>query len=88
MDCLLQRARQPGWRIWAENSPFDLKDQLKARGYRWNGDGCCGPSAWFIDVDDNTKEQELGFLRTEVYQRNLDPMVRRITAFERFSDRI
>jgi DNA polymerase-3 subunit epsilon len=31
---LLEAARAPTWRIWAENSPFDLKDLLKARGYR------------------------------------------------------
>ncbi|MBX3494513.1 MAG: 3'-5' exonuclease, partial [Parvibaculum sp.] len=35
---LLEGARAVSWRIWAENSPFDLKDVLKARGYRWNGD--------------------------------------------------
>jgi len=88
MDCLLEKARRPGWRIWAENSPFELKDELKARGYRWNGDGSSGPKAWYIDVDDSTKEQELGFLRSEIYQRDLELMVRRITAFERFSNRI
>ena len=36
MQKLLEKARRPSWRIWAENSPFDLKDVLKARGYRWN----------------------------------------------------
>jgi hypothetical protein len=24
-------ARQPTWRIWAQNSPFAVKDQLKSR---------------------------------------------------------
>ena len=46
MDRLLEKARRPGWRIWAENSPFELKDELKARGYRWNGDGRPNPKAW------------------------------------------
>lgn len=31
---LLENARRPSWRIWAENSPFDLKHLLRARGYR------------------------------------------------------
>ena len=35
---LLTRARQTTWRIWAANSPFEFKDLLKARGYRWNGE--------------------------------------------------
>ena len=29
---LLENARKATWQIWAENSPFDLKDLLKARG--------------------------------------------------------
>ncbi|WP_231867267.1 3'-5' exonuclease [Acetobacter malorum] len=41
LSALLQEARQPRWQIWAENAPFDLKDKLKARGYRWN-DGTDG----------------------------------------------
>ena len=56
MAKLLERARRPNWRIWAENSPFELKDQLKARGYRWNGDGTRNPRAWYIDVDDEAIE--------------------------------
>lgn len=36
MARLLQTARPPIWRIWAEGAPFGLKDILKARGFRWN----------------------------------------------------
>jgi DNA polymerase-3 subunit epsilon len=88
MDRLLEKARRPGWRIWAENSPFELKDELKARGYRWNGDGGPNPKAWYIDVDDNTKEQELAYLRKHIYQRDVELTLRPVTAYERFSDRI
>lgn len=87
MARLLERARRPSWRIWAENSPFDLKDALKARGYRWNGDGNPNPRAWYIDVDDEDKEQELSYLRTDIYQREIELLVRKITAYDRFSDR-
>jgi DNA polymerase-3 subunit epsilon len=87
MTRLLERARRPSWRIWAVNSPFDLKDVLKARGYRWNGDGNTNPRAWYIDVGDDVREQELTYLRTEIYQSEVDLPVRRITAYERFSDR-
>lgn len=60
MTRLLERARRPSWRIWAVNSPFDLKDVLKARGYRWNSDGNANnPRAWYIDLDDDVREQEL-----------------------------
>lgn len=84
---LLDRARQPTWRIWAEHSPFELKDALKARGYRWNAEGNSAPRSWFIDVDENAKAAELEFLRCEIYQRDVDLTVCRIDAYDRFSDR-
>jgi DNA polymerase-3 subunit epsilon len=84
---LLQRARTPSWRIWAENSPYDFKDILKARGYRWNGDGNGSPKAWYIDVENSEREAEVAFLRAEIYQRDVDISPRRIDAYDRFSDR-
>lgn len=87
MQKLLEKARRPSWRIWAENSPFDLKDVLKARGYRWNGDDNPNPRAWYIDVDDGLQDDEIAFLRKEIYLRDVELLVREITAFNRFSDR-
>lgn len=84
---LLDRARQPTWRIWAENSPYDLKDALKARGYRWNGDGNPNPRAWYVDVDDARREAEISFLRKEIYLREVELLVQRMDAYNRFSDR-
>ena len=84
---LLQRAREPTWRIWAENSPYDFKDILKARGYRWNGDGNGSPKAWYIDVEDAAREAEVAFLKAEIYQRDVNISPRRIDAYDRFSDR-
>ena len=87
MQKLLEKARRPSWRIWAENSPFDLKDVLKARGYRWNGDDNPNPRAWYIDVDDGLQGDEIAFLRKEIYLRDVELLVREITPFNRFSDR-
>ncbi|NEX91196.1 3'-5' exonuclease [Caulobacter sp. 17J65-9] len=84
---LLDRARTPTWRIWAENSPFDLKGQLKARGYRWNAEAGGGPRAWYIDVVKEAREAEVAFLRAEIYRGEIDPLIRRIDAYDRFSDR-
>lgn len=84
---LLERARAPTWRIWAENSPFELKDVLKARGYRWNAEGTGAPRAWFIDVAQSEQEAELAFLRREIYQGEIELLVRKIEAHDRFSDR-
>jgi DNA polymerase III subunit epsilon len=81
---LLTSARKALVRIWAEGSPFDMKDVLKARGYRWN-DGTDGrPKAWWVEVDEEAFEAERAFLRREVYRREVEPFSQRITAFERF----
>ena len=84
---LFDQARQPSWRIWAENAPFDLKDALKARGYRWNADGGGAPRAWYVDVAEADREAELAFLKAEIYRGEIELLVRRIDAHDRFSDR-
>lgn len=85
---LIDTARRPTHRIWATNSPFDMKDRLKARGYRWNGGDDGRLKAWWTDVLDAALEDELQFLRKEIYQREADIPVKRMTAFDRFSDRV
>lgn len=81
---LLESARKSLLRIWAEGSPFDMKDVLKARGYRWN-DGADGrPKSWWVEVAEEAGEAEFSFLRREVYRREVEPYTQRITAFERF----
>jgi len=87
MAKLLETARRPSWRIWAEGAPFELKDVLKARGYRWNGEAGPAPRAWYIDVDAADREAEVAFLGSEIYRGEVDPLMRKITAFERFSER-
>ncbi|WP_275174482.1 3'-5' exonuclease [Bradyrhizobium sp. CSS354] len=85
---LLENARKPTMRVWAEQSPFELKDSLKKRGYRWN-DGSDGrPKSWFIDVDETAAKDEIAFLRTEIYMSDVEPGLQRLTAFTRFSARI
>lgn len=84
---LIDCARRTTVRVWAQGSPFELKDALKARGYRWN-DGTDGrPKSWFIDVDENKRDAELNYLRKEIYQREADIECRAVTALDRFSNR-
>ncbi len=88
MAQLLERARTPSWRIWASGAPYDLKDNLKARGYRWNADGAGAQRAWFIDVPDHAREDEFRFLHEEIYGRVVDINCRKIDAYDRFSNRV
>lgn len=82
---LYRNSQKSRIRIFAENSPFDLKDHLKARGYRWS-DGSEGrPKSWWIEVDEADLAGELHYLRTEIYRYpEADPPTRFLTAFDRF----
>ena len=84
---LIGCARRTTIRIWAQSSPFELKDALKARGYRWN-DGTDGrPKSWFIDVNEDKRDAEFSYLKKEIYQRDVDIECRAKTALDRFSNR-
>lgn len=82
MASLLKTARLISWRIRVAAAPFEKKDELKNRGYRWDG----RLKQWYVDVpDDDICERELEWLNQNicaVHQRM------KITAKDRFSDRI
>jgi DNA polymerase-3 subunit epsilon len=61
---LLESARKPSYRLWANNSPFESKDVLRQRGYRWVPDKrtWCGEIASREAVD-----AELAWLKQAVY---------------------
>ena len=88
LSAMLRNARKATWRIWAEGAPFECKDALKARGYRWNSDDNSQPRAWYVDVYEDAKESELSYLIKEIYRTDRQLASKRITAFERYSDRI
>lgn len=88
MAALLDRARQTTWRIWAEGTPYETKDILKARGYRWSTGENGAPRAWYIDATDNTKDVELEIISGfSGKPKNLIRM-QKITAKNRYSDRL
>ncbi|PZP53336.1 MAG: DNA polymerase III subunit epsilon [Agrobacterium fabrum] len=81
---LHEASRRSRVRLYAENSPFDMKDHLKKRGYRWS-DGSDGrPKSWWVELPEEKLEEELHFLRTEIYRWDADPTVKYLTAFDRF----
>lgn len=88
LQAFLVAARKTTVRIFAENAPFELKDVLKARGYRWNGEAGPSPRAWWIDVDEAALSAELDYLQAEIYRGEVHLPTRRVTAFERFSERV
>jgi DNA polymerase III subunit epsilon len=87
LSVLLDRARKKTMRVWAEQSPFELKDVLKRRGYRWSDGNDGRLKSWHLDVGEDGLESEIAFLRTEIYQRDIEPRFQALTAFDRFSVR-
>lgn len=85
---LLEVARRPTWRIFAEGAPFEVKDVLKERGYKWNADRGIGPKSWWRDVQAPMVEDELDYLRAEVFKRAINLPKFEITAFQRYSARV
>ncbi|MEY4761124.1 MAG: hypothetical protein RLZZ200_980 [Pseudomonadota bacterium] len=60
---LLASGAQSSYRIWALNSPFDTKDLLKARGYRWDA----GRRCWNRSFDRDGAVAEAPWLKEQVY---------------------
>ena len=82
MSILLDNARKTEFQLWAENAPFEFKDVLKARGYRWDGAARC----WYIVLDETALPAEEEYLYREVCPGRSVPFRRdKITARNRFS---
>lgn len=85
---LLTEARKATIRIIAQGAPFEAKDVLKGRGYRW-ADGADGRAkSWYRDVPEDAAAAELTALEELVYFRPVTLPTIRITAMERYSDRV
>jgi DNA polymerase III subunit epsilon len=85
--CFTTGTEPSTWRVWAVQAAYELKDALRARGYKWNGESNGSPRAWYIDVLTEQKDAEIHYLRTEIYRHDVDVLVRRIDSYNRFSDR-
>lgn len=67
MEVLLECARAKTARLWASDSPFETKDVLKRRGYRWSGGEHGRPKAWWRDVPERALDEESAWLAEHVY---------------------
>lgn len=90
---LLESARRPTYRVWAVGAPFETKDVLKARGYRFHGGPGARAKTWYRDCAEAALGDELAWLcanccagrdARELRQGHVD----RFTARERYSGRL
>ena len=66
---LLRLFRQLGeksWRVYAVGSPFDSKDLLKERSYRWDAAG----KVWHRTLGEAAMHEEVAWLKENVYKRS------------------
>ena len=87
LAAMLETTRVPVWRLWA-HTPYELKERLKARGYRWSDGASGAPRAWYVDVVDDQLEDELALLHGELDVAEEALLRRRLTASERYSARV
>lgn len=82
---LIEAAARPSFRLRATGSPFESKDLLKARGYRWDAEA----RVWFCAPgNDEALEAELAWLKAEVYgSRRAQVEVEALDALTRHSHR-
>jgi DNA polymerase-3 subunit epsilon len=82
---LIAAAAQPSFKLRATGSPFESKDQLKARGYRWDADA----RVWYCTLASQTLlDAELDWLKAEVYgRRSARPDVEAMDSTIRYSTR-
>jgi DNA polymerase-3 subunit epsilon len=69
LQLLLEKAKQSGWQVRAVGAHFDVKDRLKARGYRWDG----GRVVWWREVCADELDEEREWLADCVYREDLRP---------------
>ena len=82
---LLQAAARPSYLLQATNAPFEAKDKLKGRGYRWNAEQRVWHTRLKTDEDLNA---ECAWLKEQVYgQRRALVQLEKQDALVRFSHR-
>ena len=79
-----ERGSQPTWRFDAIDSPFERKELLRDRGYRWNP----AKKVWSREVTGEDHDAELTWLMDEVYVDSVGraPQVREVNWTTRYLD--
>lgn len=86
---LLDNARRTDVRLWADKAPFEMKDLLRKRGYRWSPGDNGKRKAWYRDLPEDKLAEEMLFLNEHVYPRAVGVLpTDRFNAKIRYSRRI
>jgi DNA polymerase-3 subunit epsilon len=58
LAALLPRARKKVFRLWAPDTSYDVKGQLRDRGWRWHSGSPKRPKSWYFDGETEIAAQE------------------------------
>ena len=80
MSQLMAASERPSFTVNAVDAPFDSKDRLKARGYRWN------PVLrfWSRDIPEVERDAEEAWLKADVYVGHGAPAFLAVSACDRY----
>lgn len=78
---LITCAEKSTWRVHAIDAPFDSKDRLKARGYRWDP----VMKYWWREVAHAELETEQAWLKSDVYADWGEPALHEVTWHQRYA---
>ena len=86
MSVVREGALRDDYLVRAVDAPYDLRDELKQRGYRWRPAELANGRVWWTMTTDT--EAEIAWLQAEIYGNEFEVPVHKITALNRFSERI
>jgi len=86
---MLTNARKTDVRLWAEGAPFEKKDDLRKRGYRWSPGDMGKRKAWYRDITEDQVEEEMNYLNDNIFISKVVQLpMDRFNAKVRYSNRI
>jgi DNA polymerase-3 subunit epsilon len=86
LAALLESARRPLKAVRAEETAFEQRAALKARGYRWDAGDARRAKAWWILTEDS--DAEIAWLNSEIYREPRAIRVLNMPATRRYSARL
>ena len=87
LKSIIDSNNQLRFKLWAINAPFDTKEVLKARGYKWNIEIGDKYKAWAVEITEEKLESEISYLRSEIYNGRLKIDFDLIDGYTRFTNR-
>lgn len=82
---LLTNCYKTRFKIWAKNAPYETKDLLKGRHYRWLDNKENNYKAWCIEIYEDKIEEEINYLRSNIYPTPINIPIEILDPYNRFS---